>query len=809
MDTNDILRRIVKPEDYNAIIESKQEYVDKNFPPTKQSLGKDYNYPFKRAKDIFKGKYKVFEKFECDDIIQGANGDCYFLSAMASLAEFPGRVEKLFATKEVNESGCYAINLYVGGYPVTVTVDDNFAYDEKSHALAFSGSNQKELWVMLIEKAWAKLHMNYTIIDGGDGRESLGALTGAPVDKLDHASYKSPDDLWKDLRNFDRLNYIMNTGGVKEQAKGIEKAHAYTLINTYEIKSNGQEVRLLQIRNPWGSGEWNGDWSDKDTAHWTPELNKQLNHSNKDDGTFFMKFEDFIQVYKFTFVARYRDEFVASRVLYDTPIAFAAFRFTKTLKGAASAYQLTNRLTLAYKGVEKGIKPLMCEVLKVSGSSIESINLSVVNNAIGFCHLPLINLEPGTYVLQARFTADPNPLPFLNLVVYADQAVDMIKLNAKHIKDIKVDMLENEFAKITSAYTTKVANPSQRAASSFTHCPKSHLLVWSTVSTTKDNTFSCEACRKDPIQIGEGRWYCAQCDYDVCQECRPKDIAKVELNEEKKVVGLKCISGHPMDFKNSPNATAIVNCDKCGIAFLSVVERWQCEPCQYDLCRNCVAPPPDFKQEGPIPQITTCQRQHPLSFGNAMTAEGQFTCDICHNIGNPNLGRSYCENCNVNICQKCIPNSNDSSYNTTAATMTTACLNNHVLQFTCDYPFYLTEMKCDKCEAQIPLGSWRWNCYEDQYDICNKCRSPPMGRIDVKCNRGHLLQYSKLPIGSTTYTRCDRCHQAFNVTNGRYCCSVCHFDLCPECEPYKQAQQIGCDGRPIAECSLAQDCHLL
>ena len=46
--------------------------------------------------------------------------------------------------------------------------------------LCFSRSKKNELWVMLLEKAWAKIHGNYTIIDGGDGRESMSAITRSP-----------------------------------------------------------------------------------------------------------------------------------------------------------------------------------------------------------------------------------------------------------------------------------------------------------------------------------------------------------------------------------------------------------------------------------------------------------------------------------------------------------------------------------------------------------------------------------------------------------------------------------------------------
>ena len=53
---------------------------------------------------------------------------------------------------------------------------------------------------------------------------------------------------------------------------------------------HGQQ--LLQIRNPWGSKEWKGDWSDK-SALWTKQMIETVKPSFQNDGTFWMSFKDF------------------------------------------------------------------------------------------------------------------------------------------------------------------------------------------------------------------------------------------------------------------------------------------------------------------------------------------------------------------------------------------------------------------------------------------------------------------------------------------------------------------------------------
>ena len=70
------------------------------------------NFIWKRPSEVYgKWNYKVFDQISPDDIRQGHCGDCYFLSCLSSIAEYPERIENIFLTKEVNEAGCYAMRL--------------------------------------------------------------------------------------------------------------------------------------------------------------------------------------------------------------------------------------------------------------------------------------------------------------------------------------------------------------------------------------------------------------------------------------------------------------------------------------------------------------------------------------------------------------------------------------------------------------------------------------------------------------------------------------------------------------------------
>jgi calpain-15 len=49
---------------------------------------------------------------------------------------------------------------------------------------AFSKTMESELWVVLLEKAWAKIYTSYKRIEAGYPEEPLHDLTGAPIKQI-------------------------------------------------------------------------------------------------------------------------------------------------------------------------------------------------------------------------------------------------------------------------------------------------------------------------------------------------------------------------------------------------------------------------------------------------------------------------------------------------------------------------------------------------------------------------------------------------------------------------------------------------
>lgn len=106
------------------------------------------------------------------------------MCALASLAEMPKLVERLFVTQTYSKDGLYRLKLCKNGEWRDITVDDYFPVHVEGYPI-FSKANGNELWVLLLEKAMAKVHGNYYTLRGGFANEGMMDLTGCPTECFD------------------------------------------------------------------------------------------------------------------------------------------------------------------------------------------------------------------------------------------------------------------------------------------------------------------------------------------------------------------------------------------------------------------------------------------------------------------------------------------------------------------------------------------------------------------------------------------------------------------------------------------------
>lgn len=100
------------------------------------------------------------------------------MCGLSALAERPGLIKRLFKTKDVEQNNLYCVWLCINGEWQEILLDDNFpCYGGKP---VFSASVSEELWVLLLEKAYAKVFGGYDKIEAGLSGEAIRDLTGSP-----------------------------------------------------------------------------------------------------------------------------------------------------------------------------------------------------------------------------------------------------------------------------------------------------------------------------------------------------------------------------------------------------------------------------------------------------------------------------------------------------------------------------------------------------------------------------------------------------------------------------------------------------
>jgi len=74
---------------------------------------------------------------------------------------------------------------------------------------------------------------------------------------------------------------------------GVVLDHTYTLLGAVDNVA-GSGFDLIELRNPWGTGEWKGKWCDgSDMWQKHPQVKKILRPEFRDDGRFWISKEDF------------------------------------------------------------------------------------------------------------------------------------------------------------------------------------------------------------------------------------------------------------------------------------------------------------------------------------------------------------------------------------------------------------------------------------------------------------------------------------------------------------------------------------
>ncbi|KAM4541634.1 calpain-1 catalytic subunit-like isoform 2-T2 [Odontesthes bonariensis] len=249
-------------------------YIDDMFPPDRRSIGQGILSPSDMAR------------------VQWLRPSDFILKQVVPM-------EQGF---DEDYNGLFHFRFWRFGRWVDVIIDDKLP-TINGRLIFVHSKDPTEFWPALLEKAYAKVCGSYSDMNAGTPAEALVDFTGG-VHICIQLSDPSPN-LWEMMRRAGQSKSLMGCGTPQGETSantvlpnGMVQGHAYAVTGAKQMMSQGKSVNLVRLWNPWGTGEWNGDWSDKSSLWQTvSSQDRDLCLSQCDDGEFWMTMEDFCKFY--------------------------------------------------------------------------------------------------------------------------------------------------------------------------------------------------------------------------------------------------------------------------------------------------------------------------------------------------------------------------------------------------------------------------------------------------------------------------------------------------------------------------------
>ncbi len=192
---NNIQLELMSPIEIQNLFEEKkiEKFIDYEFPPNNSSMkSKKYinsieeaihwkrpeNFILLNNEKNIESKI-IIENPEPNDIIQESLDDNNFISSISCIAEKSNLIKRLFISENISKHGIYLIKLCIKGKWKTIIIDDFFPCFPNGNPIV-SHSPSNEIWVLLLEKALAKIYGSYYDLHNIKIADFFILLTGCP-----------------------------------------------------------------------------------------------------------------------------------------------------------------------------------------------------------------------------------------------------------------------------------------------------------------------------------------------------------------------------------------------------------------------------------------------------------------------------------------------------------------------------------------------------------------------------------------------------------------------------------------------------
>ena len=337
-----------REEDLLALPGSRDEvglFKDPDFPADDASLFGDPDNPppwhppksairWLRPDQIVKKGVPVLFSEE-KEIVQGSLGDAWLLGALGCVATRPDLLDVIFASTRNKLKGIYTLRFFKRGQWKNVVIDDRIPCDETGTPLYARSKDANQIWVMLVEKAYAKMHGCYEALSNGSQTYALRDLTAGAPQTLDLTQETVMDQiangfLWQQLKLWAQQGLLGcsqadRPAAVTREAEavrkdivyngGLRRRRVYSILEALEPVSGRRFLRLqenLARERAWHaqahdakqhdrqSWRWTGEWA-AGAAEWlvNPDIRAHLDPQSRGlpAGQFWITFEDWARYF--------------------------------------------------------------------------------------------------------------------------------------------------------------------------------------------------------------------------------------------------------------------------------------------------------------------------------------------------------------------------------------------------------------------------------------------------------------------------------------------------------------------------------
>ena len=299
-ETEDFNDFLFYPNEYNLTGINRNDYNNNNFISTNKIFS---NFNIKWSKldlILYTNNYQILpnlNEFNINNNIEINSGiykNFYFISAIFSLLKYPSLIYNLFPFIKKSINNLYAVSLRIEGIWKLILLDDYFPCIENKEGLkffAFSSLNETNIWLILLEKAYAKICKNYNNILEGNVTEIFDVILDSPTKKF-NIYENNIQIILKHMLNAlkEKFIIIIKSSRFNNNLKeiGIMPNQNYNVIDIKLVNIGALQEYLILLKNPFGNLKYSGHWG-KFSNKWIPSL-KNLIPKNEDE--FYISIEE-------------------------------------------------------------------------------------------------------------------------------------------------------------------------------------------------------------------------------------------------------------------------------------------------------------------------------------------------------------------------------------------------------------------------------------------------------------------------------------------------------------------------------------